>query len=69
MKAQSLFSSSGEKRNIFRLLNIKPSILNGLRHANACLLVHADSKGPDQPAHPRILIRAIAVRKHYYWIL
>ena len=30
--------------------------LRGPRHAKTCLRAYADSKGPDQPAHPRSLI-------------
>ena len=33
------------------------------------LRTYADSDGPDQPAHPRSLIRALAVRKQHHWIL
>ena len=34
----------------------------GLYHANTCLRAYADSKGPDQPAHPRSLIWPFTVR-------
>ena len=30
---------------------------------------YADSGGPDQPAHPRSLIRAFSVRYQNHWIL
>ena len=30
---------------------------------------YADSEGPDQPAHPRSLIRAFGVRQQNHWIL
>ena len=30
---------------------------------------YADSEDPDQPAHPRNIIRTFAVRKKNYWIL
>ena len=32
-------------------------------HAKTCLLAYGDSEGLDQPAHPRSLIKAFAVRK------
>ena len=32
------------------------------RHAKKCIRAYADSEGQDQPAHPRSLIRAFAVR-------
>ena len=35
---------------------------NGSRHAKTCLRAYEDSEGPDQPAHPRSLIRVFAVR-------
>ena len=34
----------------------------GPHHAKACLLAYADSEGPNHPAHPRSLIKAITVR-------
>ena len=34
-----------------------------------CLQPYADSNDPDQPAHPRSLIRVIAVRKQNHLIL
>ena len=34
----------------------------GLRHAKICPWAYVDSEGPDQPAHLRSLIRALAVR-------
>ena len=37
--------------------------LNGSNHAEACLRAYADSKGPDQPAHSRSLIRAFTFRQ------
>ena len=37
-------------------------------HAKTCLRLYAESEGPDQPAHPRSLIRAFAVRKQKHWI-
>ena len=43
--------------------------LRGLRHAKTCLWVYADSEGPDQPAHPRSLIRAFIVRLKNHWIV
>ena len=33
----------------------------GPRRARTCLRVYADIEGPDQPAHPRSLIRAFHV--------
>ena len=41
----------------------------GLRHAKTCLRANADTKGPDQPAHLRSLIRALTARWHNNWIL
>ena len=41
---------------------------NWASHAKTCLLAYAGSEGPDQPAHPRSLIRAFAVRKQNHWI-
>ena len=38
------------------------------RLAKPCLRAHADSEGPDKPAHPRSLIRAFTVRLQNYWI-
>ena len=39
------------------------------RHAKMSLRAYANSEGPDQPAHPRSLIRAFATRKQNHWIL
>ena len=39
------------------------------RSAKTCLRACADSEDPDQPAHPRSLIRAFDVRKQNNWIL
>ena len=36
-------------------------ILYEMRHAKTCLLAYTDSDGPDQPAHPRSLIRVFNV--------
>ena len=33
------------------------------RQVRTCLRAYADSESPDQPAHPRSLIMAFAVRK------
>ena len=33
------------------------------RLAKTCLRAYADNEGPDQPAHPRSLIRAFTIRK------
>ena len=30
---------------------------------------YADSEDPDQPAHPRSLVRAFTVRQQNHWIL
>ena len=43
--------------------------LYGPRRSETCLRACADSKGPDQPAHPRSLIRAFAVREKNHCIL
>ena len=43
--------------------------LIGPRHEKTCLRAYADSEGPDQPAHPRNLIRASTVRYQNQWIL
>ena len=34
----------------------------GPRHAKTCLRAYVDSKGQDQPAHARSLIRAFVIR-------
>ena len=34
-----------------------------------CFLAYIGNEGPDQPAHPRGLIRAFAVRYQNHWIL
>ena len=39
------------------------------RLAKMCILAYADSEGPDQPAHPRSLIRAFPVRLQNHWLL
>ena len=54
-------------RRHFKLNSL--NISYGPRHAKTCLSAYADSEGPDQPAHPHILIRAFAVRKQNHWIL
>ena len=35
---------------------------NGPCQAKTCIRAYADSEGPDQPAHPRSLIRVSAIR-------
>ena len=42
---------------IFNLIN-RSLVTNGPRHVKTCLLAYAESEDPDQPAHPRSLIRA-----------
>ena len=44
-------------------------MLVGPRHAETCLRAYADSKGPDQPARLRRLVRTFAVHKQNLWIL
>ena len=39
------------------------------RYAKTCLQAYVDSEGPDQPAHPRSLIRAFTVRYQHHWTL
>ena len=34
-------------------------------HVETILITYANSEGSDEPAHPRILARAFAVRSHY----
>ena len=34
-------------------------LVNGPRHAKTCLRAYAGNEGPDQPAHPHILIRTL----------
>ena len=41
----------------------------GPSEAKTCFRAYADSKGPDQPAYSRSLIRAIDVHKQNHWIL
>ena len=41
----------------------------GSCHAKMCLQASADSEGPNQPAHPSRLIRALAVCKQNHSIL
>ena len=43
--------------------------LNGPQYAKMCLQAYADSEGPDQPKHPRHLIRNFIVRKQNHWTL
>ena len=43
--------------------------LSGPCYAKTCLWAYADSEGPDQPAHPRSLIRTFAVRQQNHWTL
>ena len=43
---------------------ITQNSIYGPCHAKTCLRAYADRDVPDQPAHPRSLIRALAVRKH-----
>ena len=49
-------------RYITSWLNIIMFKISGLRHTKTCLCVDGNSEGPDQPTHPRSLIRAFAVR-------
>ena len=37
-------------------------IRDGLGHVKTCLRAYADNADPDQPAHPRSLIRAFTFR-------
>ena len=43
--------------------------LYGPRNAKTSRRAFADGEGPDQPAHPRSLIRALAIREQNHWIL
>ena len=55
---QDLFTAAVSKMYSGRVCkNIKWSALSKM-----CLRTYASSEGPDQPAHPRSLIRAFAVR-------
>ena len=56
-----LFNVSRKTKTLLRLC--KRAGWYELRHAKTSLQAYADSEGPDQPAHPRSLIRAFAVRK------
>ena len=58
------------KRIIIKHSNArKPLITRGTHHAKTDCRTYADSEGPDQPEHPRSLIRAFAVCKQNYLIL
>ena len=48
-------------------LDIKISY--GPRYAKTCLRAYADSESPDQIAHPRSLIRALAAHKQNHRLL
>ena len=52
-------------------LNFKCLTQNGeqLIANGPCLQAYANSECPDQPAHPRSLIRAITICLHNHWIL
>ena len=56
MKIHSLFHED----NIF---SMHANLTDGPCRAKTCLRASADSHAPDHPAHPRSLIRTIAVRK------
>ena len=42
---------------------------SGPRYAKTCIRVYADSEGPDQPTHPRILIRTVTICQKNHWKL
>ena len=70
-KRFSFVKTMGRKCNCARLfgrLVFASSTEFGPPSAKTCLRAYADSEGPDQPAHPRSLIRAFAVRKQNHWI-
>ena len=43
--------------------------LNGPRHTKTFHLAYVDREGPDQPVHPRILIRTFTIRLKNHWTL
>ena len=50
-----------------RPTDILNPLLNVPCHEKKCLRAYADSKSPDQPAHPCSLIMASLVRQHIHW--
>ena len=60
--------SEGRQNNFDGVVVSLEGMSVGLRHAKTCLQANADSKGPDQPAHARSLIRALTVRSQNHWL-
>ena len=48
---------------------VTKSVTGRPRYAKTCPRAYAESEGPDQPAHPRSLIRAFTVRVQNHRIL